>query len=75
MRKLITAVIIGTSSLFLTGCGHTQPQRLPPASHCVDDVQYFRPGPEYKLLNAPDAIQQYRASREALSSDAPPSQP
>ena len=75
MNELITAAITGIGSFLLTGCDHSQNDTLPVATNLPGDVQLFPGGPEYKLENDESAMEQYRASRAELLSDAPSSLP
>jgi hypothetical protein len=49
-----------------TGCQITEGgQTLPSPYYIYDDVQYFPPGPEFKLSNEAAAQKAYRAEEEA----------
>lgn len=41
-------------------------QTLPSASYLSDDVQYFPAGPEFKLSNQVQALEEYKLEREKL---------
>lgn len=43
-------------------------QTLPSASYLQDDVQYFPAGPEFKLSNQVQALEEYKLEREKLRS-------
>ena len=64
-------VIVLLSALFGTaiGCQTTVGgQALPSAYYLKDDVQYFPAGPEFKLTNQVQALEQYKLEREKLRS-------
>jgi hypothetical protein len=44
-------------------------QTLPSAYYLRDDVQYFPAGPEFKLTNAAQAAEEYKATRGELDAD------
>ncbi|MEX0718503.1 MAG: hypothetical protein WD066_18060 [Planctomycetaceae bacterium] len=53
----------------LTGCllqGTVGGQTLPSAYYLQDDVQYFPAGPEFKLTNAVNAYDEYRAEQALI---------
>ncbi len=41
-------------------------QTLPSATYLSDDVQYFPAGPEFKLTNQVQAMEEYKLDRERL---------
>ena len=41
-------------------------QTLPSSSYLSDDVQYFPAGPEFKLTNQVQAMEEYKLEREKL---------
>lgn len=41
-------------------------QTLPSAYYLADDVQYFPAGPEFKLTNQVQALEEYKLEREKL---------
>ncbi len=43
-------------------------QTLPSAYYLKDDVQYFPAGPEFKLTNQVQALEEYKLEREKLRS-------
>ena len=43
-------------------------QALPSAYYLKDDVQYFPAGPEFKLTNQVQALEEYKLEREKLRS-------
>ncbi|MEX0700857.1 MAG: hypothetical protein WD069_02065 [Planctomycetales bacterium] len=53
----------------LTGCllqGTVGGQTLPSAYYLEDDVQYFPAGPEFKLTNQVQALEEYRAEQAVI---------
>ncbi|MBP90578.1 MAG: hypothetical protein CMJ64_28355 [Planctomycetaceae bacterium] len=55
------------AALSATGCQvHVAGQTLPSPWYLQDDVQYFAPGPEFKLSREAAAMKAYKADREAL---------
>jgi hypothetical protein len=60
---------------FSTGCTvDIGGQTLPSPYYMTDDVQYFPPGPEFKLAREAAAMKQ-RAEEEALREGPPPALP
>ncbi len=43
-------------------------QSLPSAYYLKDDIQYFPAGPEFKLTNQVQALEEYKLEREKLRS-------
>lgn len=65
IRMLSWAGMFGLASLSFAGCQiHTGGQTLPSPYYIYDDVQYFPPGPEFKLANEAAAMKQARAQQE-----------
>lgn len=61
------------ASAALSGCQtHIGGQTLPSAYYLRDDVQYFPAGPEFKLTNAVQAAEEYKATRGQLERDLQP---
>lgn len=62
VRKVAIASVSAMGlCLMLTGCQSTVGgQTLPSAYYLRDDVQYFPAGPEFKLSNTVQAIEQYK---------------
>jgi hypothetical protein len=60
-----TCAILGLGLVSLsTGCQvSTGGQTLPSPWYYTDDVQYFPPGPEFKLSREAAAMKQYEAER------------
>ncbi|MEE2641376.1 MAG: hypothetical protein VX768_12170 [Planctomycetota bacterium] len=49
---------------FASGCQITVGgQLLPSPNYLTDDLQYFPPGPEFKLQNEANALEAYRAEQ------------
>lgn len=62
------AVILASAALGSTGCQITEGgQTLPSAYYTHDDIQYFAPGPEFKLSKEAAAMKAYKADLEAQS--------
>lgn len=54
------------AALGLTGCqSDIGGQMLPSPSYLLDDVQYFSPGPEFKLSREAAEQQKFKADQEA----------
>ncbi len=63
MVRKLTLTVFGAFGLCgaLTGCQSTVGgQTLPSAYYLRDDVQYFPAGPEFKLTNTVQAMEQYK---------------
>lgn len=59
---LLSLVAVGAS----TGCQvHVGGMTLPSPYYHKDDVQYFAPGPEFKLSREAAAMKQYKAEQAA----------
>lgn len=60
-------VVAGLALVTLaTGCQvHVGGQTLPSPWYHTDDVQYFAPGPEFKLSREAAAMKAYKAEEEA----------
>lgn len=64
------AALLLTASCGLTGCQvDIAGQTLPSPYYLTDDVQYYAPGPEFKLARE---AAQLKADREAYESHAQP---
>ncbi len=62
--SLAACALAGLS--YSTGCQIVENgQTLPSPYYLYDDVQYFAPGPEFKLSNEAAAQKAYRAQEEA----------
>jgi hypothetical protein len=68
---LWTLALVGMLAVgSLSGCQtNVGGQTLPSAYYLRDDVQYFPAGPEFQLSNKVQAIEEYKASQEALEAD------
>jgi hypothetical protein len=63
-RGLASLVVVAT--LGATGCqGMYNGQTLPSPYYRQDDVQYFAPGPEFKLANEAAAMAEAKAAIES----------
>jgi len=63
-RRLLCAGSV-LLSLGTTGCQmDIGGQTLPSPYYITDDIQYFPPGPEFKLTNEATAMKEYKAERE-----------
>lgn len=63
----LTMALLCPLMLAATGCQTTVGgQTLPSPSYLKDDVQYFPAGPEFKLSNQVQALEQYKLEREKL---------
>ena len=52
-------------------------QTLPSAYYLKDDLQYFPPGPEFKLSRQVQALDEYRLRQQGIATEeaAPPAMP
>jgi hypothetical protein len=58
----LLAALIGAPLVASTGCQvDVAGQTLPSPYHLTDDVQYYAPGPEFKLAREAAALAQQRA--------------
>lgn len=72
LRALALAGIVVAGLGNLTGCQvDVGGQTLPSAYYLRDDVQYFAPGPEFKLQREATAMKAAKAARMAEQVDAP----
>lgn len=69
VRKLALASLsVCGVCVTLTGCQTTVGgQTLPSAYYLKDDVQYFPAGPEFKLSNTVQAIEQYKLDQAGFN--------
>lgn len=69
LRKLaIASVCVFGVCFTLTGCQSTVGgQTLPSAYYLKDDVQYFPAGPEFKLSNTVQAMEQYKLDQAGFN--------
>ncbi len=65
-QSLAGALLIGWIAIAAAGCQvHVAGQTLPSGYYLQDDIQYFAPGPEFKLEREAAALKAARAE-EAL---------
>src|SRR3954470_7171278 len=58
----LALLLVGPALALCTGCQvDVSGQTLPSPYHLTDDVQYYAPGPEFKLANEATALAQRRA--------------
>ncbi|NLE37370.1 MAG: hypothetical protein GX621_05030 [Pirellulaceae bacterium] len=73
-RRPLLNLLVGltiVACLGMTGCQvQTGGQTLPSPSYITDDVQYFPPGPEFKLTNEAAAMK--AAKQEVAAQQATP---
>lgn len=63
----VTMALLGPLMLAATGCQTTVGgQTLPSPYYLKDDVQYYPAGPEFKLSNQVQALEEYKLEREKL---------
>lgn len=63
----VAACLLSVACTALTGCQtDVAGQTLPSPYYLTDDVQYYAPGPEFKLANEAAAL---KAQAEAVRSD------
>ena len=63
----VTMVLLCPLMLAATGCQTTVGgQTLPSAYYLKDDVQYYPAGPEFKLSNQVQALEEYKLELEKL---------
>ncbi|TWT99986.1 hypothetical protein Pla108_09300 [Botrimarina colliarenosi] len=66
----LVAALVAAASPCLTGCqSDIAGQTLPSPYYMTDDVQYYAPGPEFKLANEAAAM---KAQKEARISQKQP---
>lgn len=71
--RIATGCLIALSMLVLgsTGCQvEMGGQMLPSPYYMMDDIQYYRPGPEFKLSNEAAYMQQMKAQERAQQGPA-----
>ncbi|MBX3441094.1 MAG: hypothetical protein KF774_01715 [Planctomyces sp.] len=67
---VIVLALSGLATCLCSGCQTTiGGQTLPSAYYLRDDVQYFPPGPEFKLSKTVQALEEYKASQAGLAED------
>jgi hypothetical protein len=63
---------LALATISSTGCqGVYNGQTLPSPWYLSDDIQYFPPGPEFKLSREAAAMKAYKADLEAQAQAAP----
>ena len=63
----VTMALLCPLMLVATGCQTTVGgQTLPSPYYLKDDVQYYPAGPEFKLSNQVQALEEYKLEREKL---------
>lgn len=66
LKTTAAALGLGLAALSATGCQGTYAgQTLPSPYYLHDDIQYFPPGPEFKLSREAAAQKAYKADLEA----------
>jgi hypothetical protein len=66
LRNTVCGAALGLAILASTGCqGVYNGQTLPSPWYIGDDIQYFPPGPEFKLSREAAAMKAYKADIEA----------
>ena len=66
VRNLLCGICLAAIGLCSTGCqGVYNGQLLPSPWYHTDDIQYFPPGPEFKLSREAAAMKAYKADLEA----------
>ena len=66
LRTTLCGLGLAVLALGSTGCQITEGgQTLPSPWYVYDDIQYFAPGPEFKLAREAAAQQAYKADLEA----------
>jgi hypothetical protein len=66
LRNSLGAIGLAIVALSSTGCqGVYNGQTLPSPWYIGDDIQYFPPGPEFKLSREAAAMKAYKADLEA----------
>jgi hypothetical protein len=59
----LTALLVVPAALVATGCQSDYAgQTLPSANYLTDDVQYYAPGPGFKLAREAAAMQEQKAA-------------
>ncbi|MEX2175737.1 MAG: hypothetical protein WD872_15335 [Pirellulaceae bacterium] len=66
LKTSLCGIGLALAALGSTGCQGTYAgQTLPSAYYIADDIQYFAPGPEFKLSREAAAQKAYKADLEA----------
>jgi hypothetical protein len=67
----LAAAILFSAALMLTGCQvEYAGQTLPSPYYLTDDIQYYAPGPEFKLAREAAALQEQKEAIESEQQDA-----
>lgn len=62
LRAILSGLVVAAAAVASTGCQVDMGgQTLPSPYYMQDDVQYFPPGPEFKLQREATALQKARA--------------
>lgn len=70
--RIWTLAVCAAGALATTGCQvDVGGQTLPSPYYLKDDVQYFAPGPEFKLQREATAMKAAKAARKAQQLEAP----
>ena len=70
LTRMALAGLALVAPLFATGCQSSiGGQTLPSAWYLEDDVQYFPAGPEFKLTNLEERLEQYRLQQQGFVDD------
>jgi hypothetical protein len=73
LRKSLWGIGLAVVALSSTGCqGVYNGQTLPSPWYIGDDIQYFPPGPEFKLAREAAAMKAYKADLESQQAGAAP---
>lgn len=68
----LALVLLWPATLLLTGCQvEVAGQTLPSPWYLTDDVQYYAPGPEFKLAREAAAMQEQSEAIKSQAQDAP----
>jgi hypothetical protein len=72
LRNVLCGLGLAIAAMASTGCqGVYNGQTLPSPYYIADDIQYFPPGPEFKLSREAAAQKAYKADLEAAQAVAP----
>jgi hypothetical protein len=73
LRNCVCGIGLAMVALSSTGCqGVYNGQTLPSPWYIGDDIQYFPPGPEFKLSREAAAMKAYKADLEATQGAVAP---
>ena len=69
--KTLCGLSLAAAALSNTGCQVTEAgQTLPSGYYIADDIQYFPPGPEFKLSREAAAMKAFKTDLEAQEAGA-----